>query len=111
MHDRRDLGDVLVEEAERVRVREHQAGDLVGGLRAQVVELDPAALVGGQLDHLQPGHRHRRRVGPVGRVRGQHLGPLLATVLVIGAGEQQAGELAVRARRGLQGDVGQAADL
>ena len=43
-----DLGDVLVEEPERVRVGQHQAGDLIGvlvDLRPQVVHLDPAALV------------------------------------------------------------------
>ena len=44
-------------------------------------------------------------------VRRQHLGPRFAAVGVEGAGEQQAGELAVRARRGLQADVRQAADL
>ena len=109
--DRGDLGDVLVEEPERVRVGEHQAGDLVGRLRAQVVDVDAAALVGGDLDRLVAGHRHRRRVGPVGGVGGQHLGPLLAAILVVGAGEQQPGELAVRAGRRLQADVRKAADL
>ena len=47
----------------------------------------------------------------MGRVGGQHLGALLAAVLVVGAGEQQSGELAVRSRGRLQGDVRQAADL
>ena len=108
-----DLGDVLVEEPERVRVGQHQAGDLVGRLRAQVVEVDPAALVAGDLDHLVAGHRHRRRVGPVGGVGSENLGALLAlaAVGVVGAGQQQAGELAVGAGRGLQADVRQAADL
>ena len=109
-----DLGDVLVEEAERVGVGQHQAGDLAGvgvDLRPQVVHLDPAALVGRHLDNLVAGHRHRGRVGAVGGVGRQHLGPLFATVGVEGAGEQQAGELAVGAGRGLQADVGQAADL
>ena len=109
--DRGDLGDVLVEEPERVRVGQHQAGDLVVGLRPQVVEVHPAALVGRHLDHLVAGHRHGRGVGAVGGVGGEHLGPLLAAVLVVGAGQQQPGELAVRAGRGLQRDVRQAADL
>ena len=96
---------------ERVGVGEHQAGDVVGRLLAQVVDVDPAALVGRDLDHLVAGHRHGRRVGPVGRVGGQHLAALLAAVGVVGAGEQQAGQLAVRAGRRLQADVGKAADL
>ena len=37
-----DLLDVPVEHAERVRVGEHQAGDVVVGLRAQVVDVDAA---------------------------------------------------------------------
>ena len=41
----------------------------------------------------------------------QDLGPLFAAVGVEGAGQQQAGELAVGAGRGLEADVGQAADL
>ena len=106
-----DLGDVLVEEAERVGVGQHQAGDVVVDLGPQVVHLDAAALVGRDLDHLVAGHRHRGRVGAVRGVGRQHLGPRLAAVGVVGAGQQQAGELAVRAGRGLQADVGQAADL
>ncbi len=109
-----DLGDVLVEEAERVGVGQHQAGDLVGvlvDLRPQVVHLHPAALVRRDLDHLVAGHRHRGRVGPVRGVGSQHLGPGFAAVGVEGAGQQQAGELAVGAGGGLQADVGQAADL
>ena len=109
--DRGDLGDVLVEEAERVRVGEHQAGGIPVGLGAQVVELDSAALVGGELHHLVAGHRHRRRVGAVGGVGGEHLGPLLAAIGVVGAGQEQPGELAVGAGRGLEADVRQPADL
>jgi hypothetical protein len=68
-----DLGDVLVEDAERVGVGQHQAGDVVVDLRPQVVHLDPAALVGGDLDDLVAGHRHRGGVGPVRGVGGEHL--------------------------------------
>ncbi len=106
-----DLGDVLVEEAERVGVGQHQAGDLVGDLGPQVVHLDPAALVGRDLHHLIAGHRHRGRIGPVRGVGGEHLGSPFAAVGVVGAGQQQAGQLAVGAGRGLQADVRQAADL
>ena len=78
---------------------------------AQVVEVDAALLVGGELHHLVAGHRHRRGVGAVRGVGGEHLGPVLAAVGVVGAGEQQARQLAVRSGRGLEADVRQAADL
>ena len=106
-----DLGDVLVEQAERVRVGEHQAGDLIVDLGAQVVDVDATALVRRHLDHLVARHGHRRGVGAVGGVRGQHLGALLAAVGVVGAGEEQPRQLPVGARRGLKADVLEPADL
>ena len=81
------------------------------GLRAQVVDVDAAALVGPDLDDLVARHRHRRRVGAVRGVRGQDLGAELAAVLVVGARQQHARELAVRAGARLQRDVRQARDL
>ena len=111
VHDLGDLGDVLVEDPERVGVRQHQAGDVAVGLAAQVLEVHPAGLVGVELDHLQPGHRDRRRVGAVGGVGRQHLVAALAAVLVVGARQQHAGELALGARAGLQRDVLHARDL
>jgi hypothetical protein len=105
-----DLGDVVVEEPERVGVGQHQTGDLVGALidlGSQVVHLDPATLVGGDLDHLVAGHRHRGGIGAVRGIGGEHLAALFAAIGVEGAGEEQAGELAVGACRGLQADVGQ----
>ena len=91
-----------------VSIRQATSSDDLG---AEVVHLDPAALVGRELDHLVAGHRHRGRVGAVGGVGGQHLGALLAAVRVVGAGQQQPGELAVGAGRGLEADVRQPADL
>ncbi len=106
-----DLLDVRVEHAERVRVGEHQAGDALVGLRAQVVEVDAAVVVGRELDHLEARHRDRRRVGAVRGVRREHLAPVVAAVLVVGAGQQHARELTVRAGRGLEADVRQPGDL
>ena len=47
----------------------------------------------------------------MGSVRGEHLGAGFAAVGVEGAGQQQAGQLAVGAGGGLEADVGQATDL
>ncbi len=63
------------------------------------------------LDHLVAGHRHGGRVGAVRGVRREHLAALLAAVLVVGAREQQAGQLAVRAGARLQRHVRQPGDL
>ena len=111
VHDARDLLDVPVEQPERVRVREHQAGHVVARLLAQVVDVHPAVGRGAHLHDLVARHRHRRRVRAVRGVRREHLGPLLAAVLVVGAREQQAGQLAVRARARLERDVRQARHL
>ncbi len=111
VHDPRDLLDLRVEDAERVRVRQHQAGDRVVGLGAQVVDVDAAVGVRADLDDLVAGHRHRRRVGAVRGVGRQHLRAVLAAVLVVGARQQQAGELAVGAGARLERDVRHAGDL
>ncbi len=100
-----------VEQPERVRVGEHQAGDVLGRLGAQVVEVYPAVRRRADLDDLVAGHRHRRRVGAVGGVGREHLRAVLAAVLVVGAREQQAGQLAVRAGARLQRHVRQPGDL
>ena len=103
-----DLLDVAVEQPERVRVREHQAGHVVAGLLAQVVEVHPAVRRRSHLHDLVAGHRHGRRVGAVGGVGREHLRALLAAVLVVGAGEQQARQLAVRPGARLERHVRQA---
>ena len=81
------------------------------GLGAQVLDVDAAVGVGGELDDLEARHRHGRRVGAVGGVGRQHLVARLAAILVVGARQQHARELAVRAGGGLQRDVRQAGDL
>ena len=109
--DVRDLLDRGVEQPERVRVGQHQAGDVVAGLRLEVVDVDAALVVRPDLDHLVARHRHRRRVGAVGGVGGQDLGPRLAAVGVVGTGEQDARQLAVGPGARLERDVRQAGDL
>ena len=72
--------------------------------------MPPSGLVA-SLTTLQAGHRDGRGVGAVGGVGREDLGAGLAAILVVGAGEQDPGELAVRAGGGLQADVRQARDL
>jgi hypothetical protein len=86
VHDARDLLDIAIEQPQRVRVGEHQAGHLVVGLRAKVVQVDAAVVRGADLHDLVAGHRDGGGVRAVRRIRRQHLGALLAPVLVVGAG-------------------------
>jgi hypothetical protein len=65
VHDALDLFDVAVEQPERVRVGEHQAGHVVVGLRAQVVEVDSTVGRRAHLHHLVAGHCHGGRVRAV----------------------------------------------
>ena len=104
MEDRRDVDDVLVEEAERGGVRQHQPGRPLVHLRAQVIEVEVATLVRGDLRELVAGHRHARRVRAVRRVGGDDRVALLAlaAILEVGAHQHQAGQLSLRARRRLE---------
>ena len=106
-----DLLDVAIEDAERVRVREHQRGDVVVELRAQVVEVHAAVVGRPELDHLVARHRHRGGVGAVRGVGREHLPPMLPARLVVRAREQHARQLALRPRRRLQRHVRQPGDL
>ena len=82
-------------------------------LRAQVVEVEVPALVRLHLLELEAGHGDAGRVRAVGRVRGDDDAPLvrLAPVGEVRAHEHQPGELALRARGGLERDRVQPADL
>ncbi len=71
----------------------------------------PPCVVGGDLDDLEARHRDRRRVGAVGGVGREHLVAALAAILVVGARQEHARELAVGSRRGLQAHVREARDL
>ncbi len=96
VEDRGDLLDVLVEEPERRGVRQHQPGRVLVDHLAQVLDVDVAARVGGDLLQLEAGHRHRRWVRPVRGVRDDDLPPVrLASVGEVGAHQEQAGQLAL----------------
>ncbi len=101
-----DLPHLALEDAVGRRVGEHQRRQPVavaGGLVAQVGEVDVALVVAGHRHHPEAGHHRAGRVGAVRRGRDQaDVAPALAAGLVVGADDQQAAELALRARVGLQ---------
>ena len=69
-----DLLDPFLEQAERVRVREHQAGDLIVEQAGERLHVDEPALVGGHAHRLEPGEADAGRVRAVRGVGDQHLG-------------------------------------
>ena len=92
VEDRGDLLDVLVEEAERRRVREHQARGGLVDLRAEILDVDVPAPVRLHRGELVPRHRHAGRIRAVCRVGDYDLAASLALAPVgeIGAHQQQA---------------------
>ena len=107
-----DLFDVLIEETERVRVREHHANDRIvtGGFEG--LEVHVAAFVRWDRDDGHAHHADRGGVRPMRRVGNQHLGAFrVAARLMISAHHQHTGEFSMRARRGLQRHCRKARDL
>ena len=107
-----DLFDVFLEKAERIRIGDHEPSHLIGAGRSQCLDIDIAALVGGNLNGNEACHCRRCRVGAVRRIGNEDLVALLLTARgMIGADHQQRRELAMRARRRLERDAGKSANL
>ena len=107
-----DLQDVGVEQAQGVGIGEHQAGGVRAGGLAQGFQVHAALGVGGDGDHVKARHGGRGRVGAMGSVGDQDLGPgAVAPGLMVLADEQQAGVLTVGAGGGLEGHAVHAGDL
>ena len=112
MHQAHDLLDVLLEQAERVGIGHHDAGDGVVAGHSHRLEIDIAARIRGQLDRGKSGHGGGGRIGAVRRIGDEDArAPEVAARTMIGAHHQQPGELAMRAGRGLQRNRRKAADL
>ena len=97
-----DLLDLLLEETERVRVREHQPGDRVVHELRERPHVDEPAGVGPDRHGVEPGQANAGRVRPVGRVRDDHPAPRLTSVLVERPHQQQARHLSAGAGGRLQ---------
>ena len=110
--DLRDLEDVLVENADRVRIREHQSRRVGTDGGAQRVEIDAAIRAGGDVHHLIAAHGGGGGVRSVGGVGHDDLRACgVAAVGVVCLDEQHAGEFAVCARSRLERDRVHAEDL
>ena len=111
MEDPRHLLDPLVEQAERGRVREHEARRALVDLSAEVIEVEVPARIGLDAFELIARHRHARRIRAVRRVRGDDRVALLAAIGEVRAHEHEPGQLSLRACRRLQRHGREARDL
>ena len=79
----RDASNVLFENAERVRIRDHQRRDVVIHRACERFQIHHAALVRLDVFHRISGHARSRRIGAVRRIRDQQ--PLAGDFLGIQA--------------------------
>ncbi|VUC29849.1 unnamed protein product [Clonostachys rosea] len=113
--DAADLLDLWLEDAKRAGVGDHDGGDVLGVLLALGLEVGDVevARLGVALDgdDLHADHGGAGRVGAVcGDGDEADVAVALAAALVVGLDGAQAGELALRARVGLQADLVEAGD-
>ncbi len=106
-----DLVDLLLEDAERVGIGEHQRGDIFVHLRFERRDVDHAGGVRLQVLDRIAAHRGGRRIGSVRRIRHQNFLARVALRLEIGAHQQDSCHLAVRAGCRLQRDGIHAGDF
>ena len=105
--------NIRFKQAERVRVRQHQTGDVGAEFRLQVFKVDAAAFVRLDDANFVTDVRRAGRVRAVRRVRNQNDAPLfvVAAMLVVSADNHNPGRFAVRARRRLERKRVHSADL
>ena len=106
-----DLVDLVFEDAERGRVGEHQRRGVFVDLARERFEIDAAVGVRLEVLDLVAADGRGGRVGAVRRVGNENLAAGIALRLVPRADQQDAGELAMRAGRGLQRDRVHAGDF
>ncbi len=103
---------MLFKQAERVRIGDHQPHHVLAARGAERFQIDVTARVRGQFHHFEAAHCGAGRIRAVRRIRDENLlAHRVAAIQVISAHHQNAGELAVRARRRLQTNRRKPADL
>ena len=99
----RDFKDILVEDADRIGICEHQSCRLRSNGCAERCEIDAAVCAGRDIDHAEACHDGRGRIRAVGGIRDDDLCPAhVAACEVVRLDEQQACEFAVRTCCGLE---------
>ena len=99
----RDLRDVLLEDAQRVRIGQHDSGNRRVEMVREIVDINGAVVIALHGHDVEAARRRGRRVGAVRRVGDEHARASgVSTIGVVRLDHAQPRPLAVRARRGLQ---------
>src|SRR5262249_56808562 len=98
----RDGFDLLLEEAERVRVGDHERGYVVVHQGGDGARLEDAARAYRHLADLVATERRACGIGPVRARRDQHAAADVAAVAVVRTYEEHAEQLSLRAGGGLE---------
>ena len=106
-----DLVDLVFKNAERGRIGEHQRRGIFVDLARERFKIDAAVGVGLEILDLVAADGGGSGVGAMGRVGNDDLAARIALRLMPRTNQQDAGELAVRASCGLQGDGVHAGDI
>ena len=106
-----DLMNLALENADGAGVGQHQRSGVFVDDLLQLGDIDHAQRVGAQILHLVTADGCGGGIGSVSRIGDDDLGPGIALGLMVGAHQQDAGELSMRSRRGLQRDRIHAGDI
>ena len=102
VHDLADARDVLLEEAQRVRVGEHQTGHVLAHGGRDGIGVEDPVVSGGHGPDRVAVERRTRRVRAVRRVGNENRVPVLTALLVVGADHHESCEFSLGARCRLQ---------
>ena len=106
-----DLMNLAFEDADGAGVGQHQRSRVFVDDLLQLGHVDHAQRVGAQVLHLVTADGCGGGVGSVSGIGDDDLGPGIPFGLMVGADQQDAGELSMRARRRLQRDGIHAGDI
>ena len=96
MEDFGNFQNLVLEDSERVRIGQHEAGDFrVNGAR-QLVQVDAAPVVGFEFLNLVARNDNARGIGAVSRIGNQYLLPHITPLGETGADHQDSGQLPLR---------------
>ena len=105
MNRRGNGGNVIFEEAERVRIGHHAHGGIGPEDRADLFDADPSALAARQRNYFEAAHCCGSRIGAVRGIGDDHFVALrFATLFEVFLGDEQRTELGVGAGRRIEGE-------
>ena len=107
----RGLHDVLFENAQRVRIRDHQRGHIGIHRACQCLQIDHPLIVRPDILHFVSGNSRRCRIRPMRGIRRQDALARVALRFQKRAYQQYSCQFAMRARRGLQRNRVEAGDF